>query len=66
MTIEKCKRCGKEFAYEHTGNSYPGGKEREAANCPYCGEEAYSIMTSGFVYSYKLDKDGNVDYKERF
>ena len=66
MTFVKCKKCGQDFAYEHTGNVYPGAKERETSNCPYCGEIAFSIMTSGFIHTYKLDDEGNVDYKQRF
>ena len=63
MTIEKCKKCGKQFAYEHTGNNYPGGKDRETADCPYCGETAFSIITSGFIHTYKVDEEGNIVYK---
>ena len=66
MTIVICEKCGRKFAYEHTGNVYPGGKDRETADCPYCGETAYSTMTSGFIHTYKVDDDGNVIHKERF
>lgn len=65
MTTVICEKCGKKFAYEHTGNIYPGGKERETADCPYCGETAYSTMTSGFIRVYKVDDNGNVIYKEK-
>ena len=55
--IIECKKCGKKFRCEETGNIWPGGKDREEASCPYCGEVAYSIMTSGFIHTYKIDKD---------
>lgn len=61
-----CNKCGKEYAYEIIGTIYPGAKEKESANCPYCGEVGYSIMTSQSIYSYKLNEDETVNYKEKF
>lgn len=60
MTIITCKKCGKAYAYEVWGTVYPGGKERETADCPYCGETGYSEMTSQCISVYKVDEDGNV------
>ena len=60
MTIITCKKCGKTYAYEVWGTVYPGGKERETADCPYCGETGYSEMTSQCISVYKVDEDGNV------
>lgn len=60
MTIITCKKCGKTYAYEVQGTVYPGGKERETADCPYCGETGYSEMTSQCISVYKVDEDGNV------
>lgn len=62
MTEAICQKCGKAFGYEHTGNVYPGGKEKETIDCPYCGTMYDSIMTSGIVRSYKLDENGNKIY----
>lgn len=59
MTKIICKNCGKEYGYEEWGDIYPGGKDREEANCPYCGTTGFSRMTSGFISAYKLDEDGN-------
>lgn len=66
MTIIKCEKCGKEYAYELWGTVYPDGKERETANCPYCGEVGYSEMTSQSISSYKLDADGNPDRSKSY
>lgn len=66
MTIIKCKKCGNSYAYEILGIVYPGGKERESANCPYCGEIGYSEMTSQNISSYKLDTNGNPDKSKRY
>ena len=60
MTIITCKKCGKTYAYEVWGTVYPGGKEHETADCPYCGETGYSEMTSQCISVYKVDEDGNV------
>lgn len=58
MTIIDCKKCGKKYAYEIWGTVYPGGKEREEAICPYCGEVGYSTMSSQNISSYKVDDEG--------
>ncbi len=56
-SIVICEKCGKKFKCVETGDIWPGGKDREYANCPYCGETAFSTMTSGFIYVYKIDDD---------
>lgn len=59
MEIITCKKCGKKYGYEIWGEVYPGGKDREEAIYPYCGEVGYSTMTSQNISSYKLDANGN-------
>ncbi len=54
----KCEKCKKNYYYESTGNIWPGGKDRETAYCPYCNAEGPSEFISGFLHTYKLDKDG--------
>ncbi len=56
MEIMKCEECLKEFEYKVTSMNVPGGKDRECIYCPYCGEENGSHATSGFVYTYKIEK----------
>jgi len=56
METMKCKKCLEEFEYKVTSMNVPGGKEREYIYCPYCGEENGSYVTSGFVYTYKIEK----------
>lgn len=63
MTIVKCENCGETFAYQHRGDVYPGGKDLESADCPYCGKTAFSLMTSGFIDVYKVDDKGEIIYK---
>lgn len=61
MGIIVCKKCSQKYGYEEWGDIYPGGKDREEAACPYCGEVGYSRMTSGFIRSYKVnDKDEEI------
>ncbi len=53
----KCKSCGKEFDYEVYGDTYPGCKDREEIECPYCGEINAYEMTSGFVKTFPIKDD---------
>ena len=51
-----CPHCNKEVhIIEHPMN-VPGGKEKEEAICPFCGELVYSAMTDGWFDVY-LVKD---------
>lgn len=53
-----CKKCGCEYGYEIYGDNVPGGKTRETADCPNCGETGYSTMTSQFIAVYRKREDG--------
>lgn len=64
MEIITCKKCGRKFAYEIVGTVYPGAKERESADCPYCGEEEYSVMTSQSIFVYEVNDEGKIIYKK--
>ena len=35
-------------------------KEKEEAQCPYCGEIGYSVMTSQCIAVYKIDENDNI------
>lgn len=50
--IKNCEKCDKKVEYGLVGTVYPGGKEREEAICPYCGNVLESTMTSQ-TYSVK-------------
>lgn len=56
-----CKKCGKRFEYGLTGPTYPGGKDREYADCPYCGETAFSTMTSQIMVGHGLEDEDKED-----
>lgn len=43
-----CKNCGAKYEYNLVGTVYPGGKDRETADCPICGETGVSRMTSQY------------------
>jgi ribosomal protein L37AE/L43A len=58
MDFYQCKKCDRKYAYVVTDMHVPGGKDREYAICPYCKEPGYSRVTSGFIYTYKLDSEG--------
>lgn len=51
-----CNDCGKKFTWSEYGDVYPGGKDTEYINCPYCNARNGSIRTSGSVYTSKLDQ----------
>ena len=53
---ETCTECKKDFTWVDHGNVYPGGKDREYITCPYCGANNGSIMTSGSVFSSKIEE----------
>jgi len=59
MSMITCQHCSKQYAFELVGNVYPGGKDREYAVCPYCGEIGYSEMTSQTIRVYKIDSNGD-------
>lgn len=52
----KCINCGKKFTWVESENHYPGGKDTEYINCPYCKTSNGSIRTSGVVYTSKVEE----------
>lgn len=54
MNTEICKNCGKEFRWYEWGGGYPGGKDKESVDCPYCGAANGTVMTSGFIKTEKI------------
>jgi DNA-directed RNA polymerase subunit RPC12/RpoP len=59
--IYKCTACGKSFTVTISNARYPGGKERESINCPWCGAENGSEVTSGIITTQKVDTEGGVN-----
>ena len=59
MSKVKCDKCNKEFVYCEFMNEYPGGLDKEAVHCPYCGHTAFQIMTSGLIVSHKIEPEGD-------
>lgn len=56
-----CKKCVKKYGYELCENIYPEYKDKETADCPYCGETGYSTMTSQIIVVTKLEDDNLPD-----
>lgn len=52
---QTCNECGKEFLVRVTTENVPGCKMKEEVICPYCHAENGYRMTSGFVYTYKIE-----------
>ena len=51
-----CSECGRRLRVHVTTMNVPGGKEREEVDCPYCHSNNGYRMTSGFVYTFKIDE----------
>lgn len=51
-----CLECGRRFRVQVTTMNVPGGKEREEVGCPYCHANNGYRMTSGFVYTFRIDE----------
>lgn len=51
-----CSECGKKFKVQVTTMNVPGCKSPEEIVCPYCHTENGHRMTSGFVYTYKIEE----------
>lgn len=52
---QTCKECGKEFLVRVTTDNAPGCKTKEEVTCPYCHADNGYRMTSGVVYTYKIE-----------
>lgn len=59
MGLSTCKKCCQYFGYTVKDMHVLGGKDREYIICPYCKEINGSVVTSGFVYSYKIEEEAN-------
>ena len=60
-----CDECGSEFSWMVSGDVWPGGKERENINCPYCGNTIGSVMTSGYITVQKIDRKEETTKSDR-
>ncbi len=50
-----CKQYNGKFTWRESMGGYPGGKDRENVDCPYCGETDHSVMISGIVVVEKVE-----------
>ena len=53
--IRTCEKCGKKYVVINSCDHFPGGKEKEEINCPWCGHPCGTLMTSGFVRTEKFE-----------
>jgi len=54
----KSQACGKAFTIAIENAGYPGGKERESINFPWCGAENDTEVTSGIKTTHKVPAEG--------
>lgn len=52
-----CSECKNTFIVQVTTMNVPGGKDKEEIYCPYCHAYNGYRMTSGFVYTHKIDNN---------
>lgn len=45
----ECEKCGTKLQVVERSMNVPGGKEKEQALCPKCGNVVAEHMTSGFI-----------------
>lgn len=58
---KKCPCCGTLVkVVEHT-IGVPGGREREKADCPICGEVLFSSMTDGWFETSVISMDETIE-----
>lgn len=63
---KKCPYCGTIVGVVEQPMGVPGGKEREEANCPVCGEAVFSAMTDGWFNTSIISMDETIEpYKSR-
>lgn len=62
----KCPVCDTIVGVVEQPMGVPGGKEREEANCPICGEVVFSAMTDGWFNTSIVSMDETIEpYKSR-
>ncbi len=59
MNKTVCEKCNRMFGYTVTSMNVPGGKDKEFIYCPYCNQKNGWVITSGFVYSHKINDQKN-------
>jgi len=59
--IYECIACGKRFSVTISNAGYPRGKDRESINCPWCGAENGSKVTSGIITTRKVITEDGVN-----
>ena len=55
MNKETCPNCKKCFEWNDGDMHVPGGKDREDVNCPWCGTTVTTRVTSGSIYTKKVE-----------
>ena len=60
-----CDNCKSEFSWTVRGDVWPGGKERENIDCPYCGNTVGSVMTSGYISVQKIESNEETTKSDR-
>lgn len=55
MSVYTCPQCAQLFKVVYLSGTFPGGKEREDIDCPDCGTNVSSEVTSAVLSTKALD-----------
>lgn len=55
MNVYTCPKCAQLFKVIYLSRTFPGGKERESIDCPDCGTNVSSEVTSAVLSNNVLD-----------
>lgn len=55
MNVYTCPKCAQLFKVIYLSGTFPGGKERESIDCPDCGTNVGSEVTSAVLSTKVLD-----------
>jgi endogenous inhibitor of DNA gyrase (YacG/DUF329 family) len=57
MNVYTCPKCAQLFKVVYLSGTFPGGKERESIDCPDCGTNVSSEVTSAVLSTKALDAE---------
>lgn len=63
MSVYTCSACNELFRVVYLTGTFPGGKERESIDCPSCGKNASSEVTSAVLSTEALTDEEKEKYR---
>ena len=63
--VYTCPKCTQLFKVVYLSGTFPGGKERESIDCPDCGTNVSSEVTSAVLTTKALSADEKAAYRAK-